>query len=262
MVEREVLAKAQAATEETRKAALERRMLPDVRSVFSQMVTEYVASLTDTGSVPSAADFQGEWNATFLRHYRRVGRAFLSNQRRSKFYEAMTETKQGLTPEQNQSLVAFFSRWSREFGARQSALVTETNQGDYVTALQQANEQAAGASPTVIAVTAGAILRRLFRSREGAIANVQTQAPAEEAKREEAVALGRADGRQEDEIEKIWQTVGDANVRVSHIAANGQKQTGNTAFSVGGESLRYPGDSALGATAGYVIFWRCAAIWT
>lgn len=261
MVESETLKAAQAATEENRKLALERRMLPDIRSVFSQMVTEYVATVADTGSVPSASDFQGEWNATFLRQYRRVGRLFLPNQRRSKFYEALLNIKQDLTPEENQSLVAFFARWSREYGQQQSAFVTETNQKDYITALQRANEQVEDGSAMVIAATAGVILRQLFRSRESAIANVQTQAPAEEAKKDEAVALGRAEGKQEDEIVKTWQTVGDANVRVAHVAANGQSRTGNTAFSVSGEDLRYPGDSTLGASAENVINCRCAAIW-
>lgn len=262
MVQPEALKQAQAATEETRKMALERRVLPEIRSVFSQMTTEYVAALVDTGSVPSASDFQQEWNAIFLRQYRRVGRVFLPNQRRSKFYEALLDTKQSLTPEENQSLIAFFSKWSRDFGAQQSAFVTETNQKDYVTALQRANEQVEDGSPMVIAATAGVILRQLFRARDTTIANVQTQAPAEEAKKDEAVALGRAEGKQEDEIVKTWQTVGDANVRVSHVAANGQSQTGNTTFTVGGENLRYPGDSTLGASAGNVINCRCAAIWS
>lgn len=262
MVKPGILKQAQAATEETRKMALERRVLPEIRSVFSQMVTEYVAEVTDTGSVPNAAEFQGEWEATFLRHYRRVGRSFLTNQRRSKFYEAMTCCKAKLSPEQNQSLVSVFSRWSRGFGKQQAELVTETNQKDYVTALQRANEDLPGASPAVVAARAGVLLRQLFRARDTSIANVQTQAPAEEAKKDEAVALNAADGKQEDELEKTWQTVGDADVRIAHVAANGQVQTGNTAFAVGGESLRYPGDSTLGASAGNVINCRCAAIWT
>ena len=261
MVQPGILKQAQAATEETRKMALERRVLPEIRSVFSQMVTEYVAELTDTGAVPNAANFIGEWDAMFLRHYRRVGRVFLPNQRRSSFYEAMTETKAKLTPEQNQSLVSVFSRWSRGFGRQQATLVTETNQKDYVAALQQANVDLPNATSTVVAARAGILLRQLFRARDTSIANVQTQAPAEEAKKDEAVALATADGKQEDEIKKTWQTVGDANVRIAHIAANGQQQTGNTAFSVGGESLRYPGDSTLGASPKNVINCRCAAIW-
>jgi hypothetical protein len=112
-----------------------------------------------------------------------------------------------------------------------------------------------------VAARAGILLKKLFRARDTSIANVQTQAPAEEAKKDEAAALAVADGKQEDEIEKTWQTVGDANVRISHVAANGQSRQGNAAFSVGGEDLRYPGDSTLGASPGNVINCRCAAIW-
>jgi len=264
MVNPAIIKQALAKTEESRKMALERVMLPSIRSIFSQMVTEYVATLTANGFVPSALDFRGEWNAIFLRQYRRVGKVFLPNQRRSKFYEALAITvKQDLTPEENQGLVSQFSVWSRGFGEQQAALVTETNQKDYVTAFQRANEDVpSGSSIAVIAAAAGVALRRLFKGREETIANVQTQAPAEEAKREEAAALGRADGKQEDELVKTWQTVGDANVRVAHVAANRQSVTGNTAFTVGGENLRFPGDSSLGASAGNVINCRCAAIWS
>lgn len=261
MVPIEQIKQAQATTEESRKMALERIMLPSIRSIFAQMVIEYVATLTATGSVPNAADFQSEWSAIFFRHYRRVGRVFLPNQRRSKFYDILVTTKQDLTTEENQALISSFGTWSRGFGAQQSALVTQTNQRDYTVALQRANEDVQDGSIAVVAAAAGVILRNIFSGREGTIANVQTQAPAEEAKRQEAAALGQAEGKQEDELVKIWQTVGDANVRVAHVIANGQRRTGNTAFTVGGENLRFPGDSSLGASAGNVINCRCAAIW-
>ena len=261
MVQPERLKQAQAVIEETRKMALERTVLPQIKSLFSQMTKDYVAELTRTGSVPSASDFQREWESVFLRHYRRVGRVFLPNQRRSNLYEALINTKQTLSPEGNQQLLSSYGRWSREFGAQQSQFVTETNQKDYMSALQQATEQTEDASALVIATAAGVILRRLFRGRETTIANVQTQAPAEEAKRQEAVAITVEQGGQEDEVEKRWQTVGDANVRVAHIAANGQQRPGNSAFSVGGEDLRYPGDSTLGASVGNTINCRCAALY-
>lgn len=264
MVHPERLKQTQVMLEEVRKLALERRITPEIRSVFSQMVTEYVAVVTETGSAPKALDFQSEWNAIFLRHYRRVARVFLPNQRRSSFYDAFLELerKQTLSPQVNQELIASFSRWSREFGERQAALVTETNQNDYVTALQRATEQVPeDSSQVVIAAAAGVALRDLFRSRVDRIANVQTQAPAEEAKRREAIAIAVSDGKQEDELIKVWRTVGDANVRIAHVAANGQQRPGNAAFSVDGEDLRFPGDSSLGASAENVINCRCAAIW-
>ncbi len=262
MVRPEHLKQAQTITEEVRKIALERRMLPDIRSLFSQMVDEYVATLTATASVPSAANFQNEWASAFLRQYRRVGREFLPNQRRSKFYAALLIRKQELTPEENAGLLDAYASWSRSFGANQASLVTRTNQRDYTTALQKATEQVAdGASPAVIAAAAGVALRRIFRGREETIANVQTQAPAENAKRLEATSLGRSEGLQDDQIKKTWKTVGDEKVRSAHVAADGQMRNANEAFSVGGENLMFPGDTSLGASAGNVINCRCAAIW-
>ena len=86
--------------------------------------------------------------------------------------------------------------------------------------------------------------------------------PAEEAKKQEAAVLAQSDGRREDEISKTWQTVGDSNVRISHVAVQGQLRPGNAAFSVGGEALNYPGDASLGASIGNVANCRCAAIWS
>lgn len=260
MVDPEHLKEAQSVTEESRKMALERRMLPDIRSVFSQMVTEYVAVLT-TSSVPRARDFAGEWAATFMKQYRRVGRQFLNNQRRSKFYEELLITKQTLTVEENAGLVSEYGVWSRVFGEEQSSLVTQTNQKDYDAAFQTAQEATdPGSSPAVVAAAAGVALKRLFKGREGAIANVQTQAPAENAKRLEAGAIAQSEGRT-GEIKKVWKTVGDDKVRVAHIMADGQMRDADENFSVGGESLMFPGDVSSGASAGNVINCRCAAIW-
>lgn len=269
MVEIELIKQSQAETEFAKKVRLENRMLPEIKSVFSQMVVDYVSRLVATGTIPRAAEFTDEWRATLRRQYRRVGKVFLGTRRGSKFYEIILETKQTLTLEQNAALVAGYSIWSRDFGIQQSAFITQTNQRQYGDALQtatgQAEEQREETGVTLgaaaIAALAGLELRKLFRARETAIANVQTQAPAEEAKRREAIAVGGTEGRTEDVIKKTWQTVGDEKVRLSHVTTNGQRRPGNTAFTVGGENLRYPGDSTLGASLRNTVNCRCAAIW-
>ncbi|MEE8263260.1 MAG: hypothetical protein V3R83_12430 [Gammaproteobacteria bacterium] len=261
MVPIERIKQAQATTEEARKMGLERVIRPSIRSVFAQMVVEYVATLTATGLVPNAAVFQSEWEAIFLRHYRRVGRVFLPNQRRSKFYGVLTMTKQDLTTEENQTLILSFGTWSRGFGAQQSALVTQTNQSDYTGAFQRANEEVEDGSIAVVAAAAGVILRNLFSGRESAIANVQTQAPAEEAKSQEADALVEARRDTVGQQDKTWVTQRDERVRGAHVEADRQVRAQDEFFVVAGELLKYPGDTSQGASVQNIINCRCSALY-
>lgn len=269
MVKIEVIKQSQAENEFERKMRLERVMLPSIRSIFSQMVSEYVAQLGATGSTPQAVEFRDEWVGILRRQYRRVGREFLPNQRKSKFYTIILEIKQTLSPEGNLGLLDGYSKWSRAFGEQQSIFITQTNQKEYTQAFQRAvaqdqeqqDEGGIPLGPAALAALAGIELRRLFRARETTIANVQTQAPAEEAKRREAVAIGAEEGKTEDEFNKTWQTVGDSSVRPSHVAANGQERPQNSAFTVEGENLRYPGDATLGASIGNLAGCRCAALY-
>lgn len=270
MVEIKIIKAAQAESELRRKMRLERRMMPDIRSVFSQMVGEYVDQLSAIGSVPQAIDFIDEWRTILRRQYRRVGKEFLNTQRQSKFYDIILETKQELTPEQSAELSAGFTAWARQYGIDQASFITQTNQSDYTEAFQKATAQAeeqfqetgVSLSTAAIAALAGIQLRRLFNGRVGAIANMQTQAPAEEAKKREAVSIARAEGTPTETIDKTWLTVGDERVRIAHILANGQSRPENAAFTVAGENLRYPGDNSLGASIGNVINCRCSALYS
>lgn len=56
---------------------------------------------------------------------------------------------------------------------------------------------------------------------------------------------------------KTWKTFGDAKVRPSHKAANGQRVPIDMPFTVGGYEMMFPNDSSLGAPAGEVVNCRC-----
>lgn len=56
---------------------------------------------------------------------------------------------------------------------------------------------------------------------------------------------------------KTWKTFGDAKVRPSHKAANGQRVPLDMPFTVGGYEMMFPNDSSLGAPAGEVVNCRC-----
>ncbi len=269
MVKIEIIKAAQAESELRRKMRLERIMMPSIRSVFAQMVGEYVDQLSAIGSAPQATDYMDEWRAILRRQYRRVGKEFLNTQRESKFYDILLETKQDLSAEQSAALTTAYALWARQYGIEQANFITQTNQKNFVEAFQKASTQAeeqfqetgTQLSTAALAALAGLQLRKLFNARAGAIANVQTQAPAEEAKQREAVTIAQAEGVAPETLDKSWLTVGDSDVRLSHSLANGQTRPENAAFSVEGENLRYPGDNSLGATIGNTINCRCSAVY-
>lgn len=60
--------------------------------------------------------------------------------------------------------------------------------------------------------------------------------------------------------DKVWMTILDGRERVSHGLANGQKVHYQDPYIVQGQSLMYPGDIGMGATADNVINCRCASM--
>ena len=60
--------------------------------------------------------------------------------------------------------------------------------------------------------------------------------------------------------EKMWQTILDGREREAHNIADGQRQNVDNPFVVGGELLKFPGDTSLGASLGNIINCRCSMI--
>lgn len=60
-------------------------------------------------------------------------------------------------------------------------------------------------------------------------------------------------------LEKGWLSTRDQRTRIDHIAANNQYVPLNGVFTVGGESLQYPGDPS--ASAANVINCRCTLVY-
>jgi hypothetical protein len=116
-------------------------------------------------------------------------------------------------------------------------------------------------------LSAKKILKRKLFSRTGVIVNTETQVPAEAAKLTEAEVLGGSvpsllgGSPRPAKITKIWVSLGDSNVRGSHLEADGQERDSNKPFTVGGFGLMMPGDSSLGAPMVETVNCRCAAVY-
>lgn len=89
------------------------------------------------------------------------------------------------------------------------------------------------------------------------IAITETQAVAELTKFSEITAAAAVLARI---ANGTWATMGDADVRPDHADARGQERLATEPFDVGGEQLRFPGDTLLGATVGNVAGCRCSVI--
>lgn len=85
------------------------------------------------------------------------------------------------------------------------------------------------------------------------IANVQTQEPAEEA-----IYEWVEDHKADSTVINVWSTMMDERVRDWHQEAEGQERRVDQPFDVGGEKLRFPGDTSLGASLRNTINCRCA----
>lgn len=66
-----------------------------------------------------------------------------------------------------------------------------------------------------------------------------------------AIATGRP-------LNHVWIATPGPRTRPSHISANGQTRDVNEPFQVGGQSLMFPGDSSLGASAWNLVNCRCS----
>lgn len=97
---------------------------------------------------------------------------------------------------------------------------------------------------------------RAIKPSIGSASNVNTQGPAEEAEADGLVDVVPNDAGAPI-WHKRWLSMEDKKVRPAHRAAHGQVVPIESAFSVGGEALRFPGDMQLGASLGNVINCRC-----
>ena len=63
---------------------------------------------------------------------------------------------------------------------------------------------------------------------------------------------------QAQDVVRAWDSAGDGKTRPTHVAADLQDPVPQgEAFTVGGYSLMYPGDTSLGAPAGETVNCRC-----
>lgn len=263
----------EALRQEKLKISLERQFAPSVRALLNRMIRDFRILYSASTMIPDTKLYKSDWETLLDQQYRRVGNSFIGIEQKSKIL-AMLHVKQ-IEDEETLSLIsAAYFLWSKERAPRQADFILNTTSDKINDALEDA-KQAAPAGLTgnelnrFVATTAAATLFRGVPGRVGVITNMETQAPAEQAKQFTANAIAgfailplEQITEQPQQITKEWNTVGDELVRRAHADADFQTRNNKEAFTVGGESLKYPGDTTLGASLGNVVNCRCAAIYS
>lgn len=250
------------------KLKFERMLMGELKFFNQQMARKTIQEYAQSGRSFHAAEMQPALADMLLNHYNRVGEPFSEQ-----ITDILPDGIQATETETNNilaALAAFFGGRAPE----QAEIITGTNQRDIEasidTAIMISQEDAAATgtpqSRVDIAVLAGAGLSRRLAGRVRGIAALETQAVAEAAKATEAQILTFqppsvvGGSPRQVEVDKIWFTQGDERVRQAHMFADNQTVSLNSPFRVGGQDLRWPGDTSLGASVGNVVNCRCSSV--
>ena len=226
-----------------RKLRLERKLFRSMRHIFSDMAAK------STDLTFSTRSYLPEVATALETHYALVTKSFASNYRR-KNKVVMDELQEALF---KLDLASYID--NRVFNASKTIIGTS-------------EEQFKSISSIIIKANAdirnGTLRRnvfaRLLKSRLNRISISETQWTAEFSKFLEVgylTGMMGTEAKTQARPAKGWDTLLDDAVRPHHADAEGQLQFLSDPFTVNGESLMYPTDQSLGATANNVVNCRC-----
>lgn len=237
-----------------KKMKLEIPFKKEIRKLFNSIRIDFMVNVAGSGNVPSSELFTTRWEAILKNHYERVQKAFT-------FINFIERNRTAIEKEEDEesisSLLLLLSQWKEETAKESAGHITDTTNKNMRDALVEAREilteEGATITNRTLAALAATLLRRKFNGRVDKIAMIETQDSSENTKEEVSKKIIA-------DIVKIWRNVGDNLVRLTHIIADGQTRLPTFPFTVGGESLMFPGDRSLGATAKEWANCRCSSV--
>jgi hypothetical protein len=244
-----------------KKLKLERQIEPKLLAYQAKIDKQFRSSFAGLGIIPPTEPFDAELAAILQGHYRATQRAFAGS-----IIDELPP-KAAASSDEKAAIAAALALYFAKQARRQAEGINRTTDGDMQTAARMARESQSPEGPHLsqieIALIASGLLGRALAARARSAAITETQGAAEATKATEAevmlglnptIAGGDPKGR---EAAKTWRSVGDNRVRQDHLDADGQTVPVSEPFIVGGESLMYPGDSSLGASAAQIVNCRC-----
>jgi len=260
-------AKRSALKDHARKIAFESVVFSALRPKFNAIIRDFRKAWIETENFPDITQHNNDIAAILAQHYDRVGKSFSDNieqqlgapTNRSQVRND-TETRikiyNNLESIQNAQYIAN-TNIKQMHDSRDEVIIAAALAGLFLTQKQVANQ-------------ATAKLARKYAPRVHLIALDNTQNAAEGGKQSEyeslvengAVAGGVDFGAAgaADKALKTWVAILDGKTRPAHVAADGQTVPYNQPYTVGGEKLRFPRDTSLGASLGNVANCRCSSV--
>ena len=259
-----------------KKLRLEASVIPKLNKFFRQISDTIRPVWNSTGRVPDVSAFHDELVELLTRHYDRVGKAFHK--------DALDEFKKSLPigmelkqePEEavDESADRIDEMLLLVIAAKastQSGVILNTVQDELDTAIETTVRNAAKDGVTLSHREQGRQIEQDFEDRipgkSNIVAMTETQGMAEDTKLTEAETLLLAGVviagvSVAIAMKKVWDAILDDRTRDAHAIANGQIRNMGVPFIVGGEMLKVPGDTSLGASLGNIINCRCSARYT
>ena len=256
------------------KIRLEAKLRSKVNRLFKRMVNAHVRLVATTGMPLNAQVFKQEWVDLLLVHYKLVQSTFKGSVQafQAKELAGLRYKQEGDFPTSVELLAGALLGWATTQAPRQAQFITDTNVNNIAESMRQARESLLADGESLddrsVAAVSGATLGRSMSGRASSIIMTETQSAAESTKNLEAFSLSDIDPTLAlggalvvSTTTKNWQTVGDKKVRGAHALVNGQVRQLSVPYDVGGEKLRYPGDSGLGASPKNTANCRCSSIY-
>jgi len=265
------------------KIKLEQRLKPKIKRLLRQIGEETIVVWQATGRTPNMVIYHDEIVSLLREHYRAVNKAFrpvvTDRFKSGRFDLELKQVFEQLPQDEEDSssiaaallfLTALnkansdFVGYSNSHSEQQATHILNTTTKD-INKILDTQTIRMSIEDTSRADAAKEARKKFFgdiNDRVDTIAVTETQGPAEESKLLHVLALTyllTPSGEAQVRPVKTWRTIIDNVTRPSHVAADGQERYVDEPFLVGGQQLRVPGDTALGATAENIIHCRCSA---
>lgn len=257
-------------TTATRTATLMRLEVPfarDLRSYFRQISKDFKTVYSATGSPINVSRFNDELQAILKKHYRKVAKAFRSDLtgQVDKKFDVVMHTKQ---EEADQIVDLAIAEYIDGNSVQEASIINETTQNDLnaetAGVITAAALDGVSLSNTEIANEAALDFNSKIPGRSSTISMTEAgnmQSATDFIEKEVLILAGVTVGGvafNQQNYERIWDTILDSKTRQAHVAADSQRVGLNQNFQVGGESLRFPRDYRQGSAAN-TINCRCQA---
>jgi len=248
------------------KLTLENSLAKKISNHFSQVNKQVKTSYENNGKLPSFSNHKKTVKGILKDHYEETAG------------QTSTTLRDNFQPVKNNNKVQALidTRINANADDRSdfsSDSIAQTTQDNYKSYIKEAVVAAAVSgvilSKEDIAESISGKFEETSDSRISSIATTETNIASNDGQDQEMTALGDTDAEFEDgttmsnyEGTKTWVAILDDRTRDAHAEADGQEVGMDEPFSVGGESLMYPGDDNLDASPENLINCRCDMVFS